>query len=135
MEGLDQEALLGAAGSARAHRAEGMRRATEFGAHLQVPRSALRDGLPSFAPEAFSRAIRTFPQTHGPVRRQALRASDAMVIGERPPLQLPVVRSHPGDAKHKVKPGGNLKDLFEMSPAVTKPQKDSAAQTQFIELN
>ena len=83
---------------------DAMRRATEFGAHLHLPRSALRSSLPSFNPESFSRAIRAFPQTHASVRRQSVRASESMVIGERPPLQLPIVRSHPGDATKKKKP-------------------------------
>ena len=100
---------------------DAMRRATEFGTHLHLPRSALRSSLPSFNPESFSRAIRAFPQTHASVRRQSTRASESMVIGERPPLQLPIVRSHPGDASKTKKPAARRSRGRTGAPQRTKP--------------
>ena len=62
---------------------------------LRLPASALHNGLPRLEPHVYSRAIRTFPHTHGAVLRQSDRARRSMNLGTRPPLQLPIVRSQP----------------------------------------
>jgi hypothetical protein len=72
---------------------------TKLGFELRLPRGQLVKGLPRLEPDVYSRAIRMFPHTHEAVLRQSTRAYRSMNLGNRPPLQLPVVRSQPSQTR------------------------------------